>query len=48
MKQGIHSTKQKKTEEVVQDNGSVKIVLLKKHRDIFIRINEVRETIYSN
>ena len=46
--QGIRSTKQRNTEEVVQDNGSIKTVPLKKHCHDFVCIDKAKEMLYTN
>jgi hypothetical protein len=48
IKQGIRSTKIKKeATEIITSEGSV-ITPLKKHHDIYVRIEEARETIYTD
>ncbi len=49
IKQGIRSTKEKKKEvEIVAPSGEILTIPLRKHHDIFVRIDEAKETIYSN
>ena len=47
VKQHIRSTKEKKIRTVIK-NGEAKVGPLKKHQDIYIQVNKVRESIYTN
>ena len=48
IKQGIRSTKERIMVEVEDENGNVQKVPLKKHNDIYVRIDEAKETIYTD
>ena len=49
IKQGVRSTKQKKEpESVTLADGTEMKLPLKKHQDIFIRVREAKDTIYTD
>ena len=49
IKQGVRSTKKKKEPvEIKQEDGTTLTVPQKKHNDIFITINDAKETIYTD
>ena len=49
IKQGVRSTKKKKEPmEIKQEHGTLLTIPLKKHNDIFITIDDAKETIYTD
>ena len=49
IKQGIRSTKQKKEPlTITLDNGEVLTLPLKKHNNIYIKVHEAKETMYTD
>ena len=49
IKQDIRSTREKKQPLTYQlDSGETLTILLKKHQDIYIEINDSKETMYTN
>jgi len=48
-KQGIRSTKTRKKDIIVkQPDGSQRIIPLKKHHDVYVKIEEAKETMYTD